>query len=61
MAQNGRKAQLEVMVDGNKVIMDAKNFSTGSDGYHFAGKLTINGVPYQVNLLATRIGSKPKG
>jgi hypothetical protein len=59
MATNTKgKNELEAMVDGNKVILGGRTFSTGSDGYHWAGKMTINGVPYQVNLLATRIGSK---
>ena len=39
-------------------VANAKDFKTGSQGYHGAAKLTIGGERYQVQLQAVRIGSK---
>jgi len=42
-------------------ILNAKNFSTGSTGFHGQGKLVISDdEKYQVNLMCILIGSKPK-
>ena len=35
-------------------------FSTGSDGFRGQGKVIENGVKYQVQVMAIRVGSKPK-
>ncbi len=45
----------------NQFLLSPKTFSTGSRGYHGQGKIELpNGKRYQVNLLLTEIGSKPK-
>lgn len=41
-------------------ILNEKNFSTGSRGFHTQGKMEYNGKKYQVNLMLIEIGSKPK-
>jgi hypothetical protein len=53
-----RATEITASVNGIEVEMNGRVFSTGSDGYHYSGKMSINGAMYQVNLLATRIGSK---
>ena len=35
-------------------------FKTGSDGFRGQGKVIENGVKYQVQVMAIRVGSKPK-
>ena len=35
-------------------------FSTGSDGFRGQGKVIENGEKYQVQVMAIRVGSKPK-
>ena len=35
-------------------------FRTGSDGFRGQGKVIENGVKYQVQVMAIRVGSKPK-
>lgn len=35
-----------------------KDFSTGSRGFHASGKITVDGVRYQVSGMAVLIGSK---
>jgi hypothetical protein len=52
-----------VDLDGTtaQFLLNPKTFSTGSRGYHAQGKIEVpNGKRYQVNLLFTEIGSKPK-
>lgn len=39
--------------------LNAKQFSTGSRGFHASGKVQTEGGKYQVNVLAVLIGSKP--
>jgi len=39
---------------------EAKDFKTGSRGFHAQGKLPVNGKKYQCNLMLIEIGSKPK-
>ncbi len=36
------------------------NFKTGSDGFRGQGKVMDGGVKYQVQVMAIRVGSKPK-
>jgi len=42
------------------IELEAKNFKTGSRGYHGHGKVPVNGKRYQANLLLIEIGSKKK-
>ena len=44
------------------VTMELKptNFKTGSDGFRGQGKVIDGGVKYQVQVMAIRVGSKPK-
>jgi len=42
-------------------VMNPKNFSTGSTGFHGQGKLVVSETEkYQINLMAVLIGSKGK-
>ena len=36
------------------------SFKTGSDGFRGQGKVMDGGVKYQVQVMAIRVGSKPK-
>jgi hypothetical protein len=53
---------IEVVIDGNKMIAAAREFSTGSMGWNISNKMTleIDGVPVtvQVGLNLTIVGSK---
>lgn len=53
---------LEVMVNGDKLLAEVREFSTGSLGWFLTGKVLVNvgGVPtkVQVGLNLTVIGSK---
>jgi hypothetical protein len=53
---------IAVTIDGKEVEAEVKHFSTGSFGYFFNGKTTVEvdgvRVPVQVNLLVMAIGSK---
>jgi len=52
-----------VTINGAKsdFILNAKEFKTGSSGFHAQGKLEISPTErYQVNILCVKIGSKPK-
>ena len=42
------------------IELDAKDFKTGSRGYHGHGKVPVNGKRYQANLILVEIGSKKK-
>ena len=55
-------ARIMLVVDGAEVAFNlvAREFSTGSIGYHTQGKLEgETGRRYQLNVTATLIGSKP--
>lgn len=55
------KATIEIKGVSQDFILNAKEFRTGSKGFHGFGKLAINDKEkYQVNILCTLIGSKPK-
>lgn len=47
-----------VTVAGQSVLADVKRFATGSSGWHYQGKITIDGQKVQVNFLMTVVGSK---
>lgn len=53
---------IEVIIDGNKHIAVAREFSTGSMGWNISGKMTImigdTPVTVQVGLNLTIVGSK---
>ena len=40
--------------------MDPTTFKSGSDGFRGQGKIVEDGVKYQVQVMAIRVGSKPK-
>ncbi len=42
------------------IIINPKNFSTGSVGFYGQGKIEIDGKRYQTNIQLVEIGSKPK-
>lgn len=44
--------------DEGQLLLTAKNFTTGSDGYFGSDKLTLDGVRYQVQITMVRIDSK---
>jgi len=39
--------------------MDPTTFKSGSDGFRGQGKIVEDGVKYQVQVMAIRVGSKP--
>jgi hypothetical protein len=43
------------------LVLNPKQFSTGSTGFYGSGKLDIDGKRHQVMVQAVEIGSKPKG
>ena len=53
---------VEVVIDGNKMIAAAREFSTGSLGWNISNKMTIEidgtAVTVQVGLNLTIVGSK---
>lgn len=52
-----------VIIDGmtQTLLLNAKDFKTGSKGYFASGKLDCgNGKRYQLSVQAVLIGSKPK-
>jgi hypothetical protein len=53
---------VEVVIDGNKMIAAAREFSTGSLGWNISNKMTIQigdkAVTVQVGLNLTIVGSK---
>jgi len=51
-----------ILLDGEKqdFVLNAKNFKTGSRGYHAQGKMQVGDKRYQINILCVEIGSKPK-
>jgi hypothetical protein len=53
---------MEVLIDGNKMIAAAREFSTGSMGWNISSKMTVmvDGIPVtvQVGLNLTIVGSK---
>ena len=56
-------ATVRIMLDGAEVQvpLNAREFSTGSVGYHAQGKVDgADGRRYQLGITATLIGSKPK-
>jgi hypothetical protein len=63
----GQAKSVEVVINGQPVMAEVKEFSTGSFGWHFGDKLTLKVgdtlMKVQVGLTLTVIGSKeaPKG
>lgn len=53
---------VEMLINGTKVMADPKQFSTGSFGWYFSGKVSVevNGkqLPVQVGCNLTVVGSK---
>ena len=51
-----------IQLNGSKqpFILNQKNFSTGSKGFHGYGKMQVGDKNYQVNIQLVEIGSKPK-
>jgi hypothetical protein len=56
------KGVVVTLPDGQKLLLDARQFSTGSLGYYANGKVTLDvgGTPvkFQVGFQLTAIGSK---
>ncbi len=56
---------VKVVIHGNEVVADKREFSTGSFGWYFNGKttITVDGKPLsvQVGLNLTVVGSKEAG
>lgn len=51
---------ISAAIDGQTLIGEYKEFSSGSLGYNINGKVVINGVRCQVSCNIIAIGSKPK-
>lgn len=51
-----------IQLNGSKqqFILNQKNFSTGSRGFHATAKMQVGEKRYQVNIQLVEIGSKPK-
>lgn len=41
--------------------LQRKTFSSGSQGYHAGGKVSIGGEKYQASFILTRVDSRPGG
>lgn len=48
----------QALVNMIKFELAAKEFSTGSKGFHANGKITVDGIRYQAQAQAVLIGSK---
>lgn len=51
---------IAVSIDGQTIVAGAKQFSTGSTGFHGVGKIVLDGAKYQVNVQVVKVGSKPQ-
>jgi hypothetical protein len=49
---------VEVTIDGQKLLAQPKEFSTGSYGYFLSGKVVLDGKRCQVGMNVVIIGSK---
>lgn len=55
--------QVQLVQDGNVIgvqSLNAKEFKTGSRGYHATTKMEIEGKKHQANFQFVEVGSKPK-
>jgi hypothetical protein len=50
---------LELNINGQVIVLTPKTFSTGSKGYHGAGKVYIDSKKHQANFMLIEVGSKP--
>lgn len=57
---SGYKQSVILTVDGQSVVGDIRQFSSGSIGYNFSGKLVIDGKKCQLSGNAVVIGTKPE-
>jgi hypothetical protein len=53
-------ATIQLNACKQQFILNQKNFSTGSKGFHGYGKMQVGEKNYQVNIQLVEIGSKPK-
>ncbi|HYA77310.1 MAG TPA: hypothetical protein VEF91_01190 [Verrucomicrobiae bacterium] len=53
-------ATIQLNASKQQFILNNKNFSTGSKGFHGYGKMQVGDKNYQVNIQLVEIGSKPK-
>ena len=53
-------ATIQLCGSKQQFILNSKNFSTGSKGFHGYGKMPVGDKNYQVNIQLVEIGSKPK-
>jgi len=51
---------ISVQIDGQSMVADYREFSTGSKGYNVSGKIKIGGNKCQVGLNVIVVGSKPE-
>jgi hypothetical protein len=55
----GRNSTITCNIAGNDVVVSAKAFTSGSDGYFSNGKVAIGTERYTWQVQLVRIGSKP--
>lgn len=55
------KTQITVTVEGQKVIVPAKTFSTGSTGFYAQTQVVIDGIAYKANIQIINTATKRKG
>jgi hypothetical protein len=60
MSEQPNLANIQLNGSKQSFILNAKNFSTGSKGFHGYGKMQVGDKNYQVNIQLVEIGSKPK-
>lgn len=50
---------LEVVIDGQRLLMSPKRFKSGSVGWYLSTKLELSGSRSQLSFSAVVVGSKP--
>ncbi len=56
-----KRGDLGITIENQDVLLEAKQFSTGSVGYGFSGKIKINGERVQGSINLVVVGSKEWG
>lgn len=51
---------ISATIDGQSMVADYREFSTGSKGYNFSGKIKVGGNKCQVSLNVIVVGSRPE-
>jgi hypothetical protein len=60
MGEQVNMATIQLNGEKQNIILDKKDFKTGSKGYYGVSKMVAGGKKYQVNVQVVEIGSKPK-